>query len=154
MPSKHSFVSMFICTPINKCAPRLKLQYTVQIQQSKWYFPCTAQRCRDLYDAHFKDCPKDGHRRRKKSKEGSLIIVKFNTAFLKDGFIRSGSISCPQFYPSICNFHSLLSLCKYPAGLIISSRSSSSSSFAVSFLSLLGCRFLSAPDTSPFAKSS
>lgn len=45
MASKHSSMQMFICMPINKCAPRLKLQYTVQIQQSEWHSPCTSHQC-------------------------------------------------------------------------------------------------------------
>lgn len=45
MVSKHSSMPMFICMPINKCAPRLKLQYPVQIQQSEVHSPCTSHQC-------------------------------------------------------------------------------------------------------------
>lgn len=39
--------------PINKCAPRLKLQYPVQIQQSEWHSPRTSHQClAPLHTAH------------------------------------------------------------------------------------------------------
>lgn len=38
--------------PINKCASRLKLQYTAQIQQSEWHSPCRAHHCAPLQTEH------------------------------------------------------------------------------------------------------
>lgn len=117
--------------PINKCAPRLKLQYTVQIQQSEWHSPCTAhQRVAPLQTEHHasSNCaltsktltkmgskPRDrwsdrsGEMENNWGREKSWLLWNLKIPNLKNIKFTYPMVvfKWPQFCPQICNFRSL-----------------------------------------------
>lgn len=126
MASKHSSMQMFICMPINKCAPRLKLQYTVQIQQSEWHSPCTSHQClAPLQTEHCASCncsltsktlakmgsnPRDRRGGGQLRKRDVSIIVKLKLRNLKKYKRLQFAMvlfHAPSFLQWICNFCSL-----------------------------------------------
>lgn len=130
MVSKHNSMQMFICMPINKCAPRLKLQYPLQIQQSESHSPCTSHQClaplqtecyaSSNYPLTSKAVTKMGsnlrHMRRSEGGDGEqlrrrdvLIIVKLK--------IRNSKMLRLYFMPPISPHDSTHSaLCQHPVG--------------------------------------
>lgn len=176
MASKHSSMQMFICMPINKCAPRLKLQYTVQIQQSEWHSPCTSHQCLAPLQTEnhaslncsltSKTLTKigSGPRDRRRSEGGEedgenlrkrdiLIIVKLKIHNLGKywGYICHGYISCPQFSPMNLQFlffkHLFVNILQVTESYFLLF---SSLPLFLPLPSLLCCLFLSEPDTSPW----
>ena len=141
MASKHSSMQMFICMPIHKCAPRLKLQYTVQIQQSEWHSSCTSHQCLAPVRAERRassnralssktltkmggnptDSEGEETEREQLCKREVVIIVKLRTHHYKNIKVTNTMVTfhAPNFTHESAISAPKISLCKHPAGQII-----------------------------------